>query len=194
MNIVDYASNPRAMELVCDILSKQHRHRLLSRGPDYVPNDKQLEWEESLLCAIRDEIADYRYRMMKGYGPFECSINQDAFRQAETLNIDRERVSRIIMAAKADFDWDDAVGDMMNRGMEREDAEEVTQRIALGISARRSRDHDVRDAIRQKVEARLMITGSVVFVLAAVIVWIYWSWLSDTVHTMYQYLLNVCAG
>ena len=168
----------RAQELVGEIVWNQHLNAVLSRG-DYEPNDEQLAWEECLEREIRDTIADLRFAVLKWSSDSEVDINPEVFGKADALKIDRKRVSRIIMAAEAGFTWDQAVGAMMQKGMKREDAEEVTENLAIGIRARRSREHHARAYVRERFEFRMMIVGLVVFGAVVGLGAVYWTWVGS---------------
>ena len=183
----------RAQDIVNETLWNQSLRTVLSRGPDYKPNNKQIAWEENLERSILDINADLQFRVMKGTSGSGVGVNPDVFREAEALKIDHKRVKRLISAANADFTWDQVVGDMMQMGMEHDAAEEVTERIALGISAHRNLEHHTRQFHKDRIETRLMIAGLFMFGLAVVIVLIYWPWFAsalDAIGVAAQYCLT----
>ena len=172
----------QAKAYVAKALVEQLDRKVLSWGPDYRPDDEQIAWEERLERSIFNANADLRFRVLKGTS--DSGVNPDVFREAESLNVDRQRVSRIIKAAEAGFQWDDVVGDMIQNGMKREDAERVAERMAMGISSHRILEHHKREFVQNRVETRLTIAGLIVFGLAVVVGVIYWPWLLSTIRAI----------
>ena len=109
------------------------------RDTDYTDEDREL-WEESLKEAIFAAQAKLRLGSSSRIGG--AALHQEA----EALGIGRERLHRIMSAADAGFDWDNAVFDMEHNGMSRRAAEEVTERLAADIFAKRVLDGDLSDS------------------------------------------------
>ena len=153
---------------------------MTEKGADYADEDidsSKEHWE----WRLRQDIGDAGLALRMG----STSINWTRIRQeAEDLDIDLERVGKIVDAALAGFNWDDAVISMEKRGLDRESAEEVAHRIAIQIGA----GHTLHDSAYLEAQERkkliLSIFSIVLIVVAVGLGAIYWQWLIITVDTV----------
>ncbi len=153
------------------------------RGTDNLDEDREL-WEHEL----RHDI--YAAQAMLRIGSY-ARVNWKWINwKAETLGVDRERVHRIVNAAQAGFDWDSAVSDMERNGMSRQAAEEVTERLAVNITAGRTLERDLSD-VRERAQLIWAIVALVAIISAGIFAALYWSWLSVTADSVYQCLTQV---
>ena len=156
---------------------------MAERNTDYTDEDREL-WENEL----RNEI--YAANAMERLNSFTRIKWVYVHRKAEMLGIDRERVHRIVDAARAGFDWDRLVYDMERNGMARRAAEEVTERLAQGIMVNRILDRDLSD-----VRERNALVSSIIAIVAAISVavsaWYYWECISSIVDSARQCLEHV---
>ena len=97
---------------------------------------------------------------------------------------------RIMSAADAGFDWDNAVFDMERNGMSRRAAEEVTERLAADIFAQRVLDGNLLDS-RERAKLIWSIVAIFAIVLTAIFAWRYWAWLSAAADSVHQCLAAV---
>ena len=134
---------------------------MADRDTDYTDEDKEL-WEEMLKEAIYSAQAKLRLGSSSMIGG--PSLHQEA----KALGIGRERLHRIMSAAEAGFDCDSAVFDMERNGMSRRAAEEVTERLAAGIFAKRVLDGDLSDS-----RDRAKLIWSIVAIFAIVLMAIF---------------------
>ena len=153
------------------------------RGTDNINEDREL-WEERLKEAIFAAQAKLRLGSSSRIGG--AALHQEA----EALGIGRERLHRIMNAADAGFDWDNAVFDMERNGMSRRAAEEVTERLAAAIFAKRVLDGDLSDS-RERAELIWSIVAIFAIVLTAIFAWRYWAWLSAAADSVHQCLAAV---
>ena len=150
---------------------------------DYTDDDREL-WERELRYEI------YAAQAMLRIGS-SARVNWKWINwKAETLGIDRERVHRIVNAAQAGFDWDRAVSDMERNGMSRQAAEEVTERLAVNITAARTLERDLSD-VRERAQLIWAIVALVAIISAGIFAAFYWTWLSVTAASVYQCLAAV---
>ena len=159
------------------------RSTKIERDTDYTDEDREL-WEHEL----RHEI--YAAQAMLRIDSYAMVNWKWINWKAETLGIDRERVHRIVNAAQAGFDWDSAVSDMERNGMSRQAAEEVTERLAIDITAARTLERDLSD-VRERAQLIWAIVALVAIISAGIFAALYWSWLSVTADSVYQCLTQV---
>ena len=79
---------------------------------------------------------------------------------------------------------------MERNGMSRQAAEEVTERLAVDITAARTLERDLSD-VRERAQLIWAIVALVAIISAGIFAALYWSWLSVTADSVYQCLTQV---
>ena len=137
-------------------------------------------WEQDL----KEEIfaANAALRRDGIYEGAELNV-ENISQEAEGLGIDPDRATKIASAAQSDFDWSEAVDDMVREGVPQEAAEEIAVKISAQIAVTRFWHDSPLERARDKVELAWSLVGTAAIVATVGLVIAYWSSILSTIET-----------
>ena len=150
-------------------------------------SEKQHLWERDLKQEIYGANAVLRRTGI--YSGSELNF-ENVRREAVKLGIDPDRAWRIAVAAKSDFDWAEAVDDMVREGIPQEAAEAIAEKISAKLSVTRFLADNFLKRYWDRIESRLYWVGMASLAAVVSLVVVYWSPIWITVGSVVRCLMG----